>query len=33
MLTHLQSQANGLDRAEAQARLQKSGRTRCRRKR
>jgi hypothetical protein len=33
VLAHTQSQASGLDRAEAQARLQKQGRTRCRRKR
>lgn len=32
VLAHAQSQACGLDRAEAQARLQKQGRTRCRRK-
>jgi magnesium-transporting ATPase (P-type) len=33
VLAHTQSQASGLDRAEAQARLQKQGRMRCRRKR
>jgi magnesium-transporting ATPase (P-type) len=32
LAAHTQSQASGLDRAEAQARLQKHGRTRCRRK-